>query len=169
MARNRTTSLRAARAASRVLRDRRTSKTSKTAAGSALSQRPSRRKGKLRQPLDASVDVLAGQYRSSRLVSSRLASSRRGNRLAEQALAEESGGMPAAAPASRRDNRGKWPPQTSLTRPSPELVITAGRRALSIVPPRSKAVGRQWLARQSDTSQNLAYGRLFDSGRASAS
>ena len=36
----------AAQAASKVLRDGRTSKASKTAAGSALSQTPSRRKGK---------------------------------------------------------------------------------------------------------------------------
>ncbi len=38
------TSKRAASAASKVLRDGRTSKASKTAAGSALSQRPSRKK-----------------------------------------------------------------------------------------------------------------------------
>ena len=38
------TSAKAATAASKVLRDGRTSKTSKTAAGSALAQRPSRKK-----------------------------------------------------------------------------------------------------------------------------
>jgi hypothetical protein len=45
MAKQRRTSARAAKAASRVLRDGRTSSKSKTAAGSALSQRaPKRRK-----------------------------------------------------------------------------------------------------------------------------
>lgn len=43
MARNRKTSARAAKAASKVLRDRRTSKASKKAAGSALSQRAPKR------------------------------------------------------------------------------------------------------------------------------
>ena len=37
------TSAKAARAASKVLRDKRTGKASKTAAGSALSQRPSKK------------------------------------------------------------------------------------------------------------------------------
>lgn len=41
---NKKTSARAAKAASKVLRDGRTSKNSKTAAGSALSQKPSRKK-----------------------------------------------------------------------------------------------------------------------------
>ncbi len=45
MSKNRATS-RAAKAASKVLRDGRTSKASKTAAASALSQRPSKGKGK---------------------------------------------------------------------------------------------------------------------------
>ncbi|MGX5653176.1 hypothetical protein ACWKWC_00180 [Geodermatophilus nigrescens] len=40
------TSAEAAKAASKVLRDGRTGKASKTAAGSALSQTPSKRKGK---------------------------------------------------------------------------------------------------------------------------
>ena len=43
MAKNRRTSKRAAKAASKVLRDGRTSKASKTAAGSALSQRAPKR------------------------------------------------------------------------------------------------------------------------------
>lgn len=43
MARNRKTSARAAKAASKVLRDKRTSKASKKAAGSALSQRAPKR------------------------------------------------------------------------------------------------------------------------------
>jgi hypothetical protein len=42
----RRTSAKAGRAASQVLRDGRTSKSSKTAAGSALSQRAPKRKGK---------------------------------------------------------------------------------------------------------------------------
>lgn len=41
---NKVTSKRAATAASKVLRDGRTGKNSKTAAGSALSQRPSKKK-----------------------------------------------------------------------------------------------------------------------------
>lgn len=44
MATNKVTSAKAASAASKVLRDGRTSKASKTAAGSALSQRPSKKK-----------------------------------------------------------------------------------------------------------------------------
>lgn len=44
MAKGKVTSAKAARAASRVLRDGRTSKASKTAAGSALSQRPSKKR-----------------------------------------------------------------------------------------------------------------------------
>lgn len=40
MARNKVTSSKAAKAASKVMRDGRTSRSSKTAAGSALSQRP---------------------------------------------------------------------------------------------------------------------------------
>jgi len=44
MAKNEQTSKRAGTAASRTLRDARTSKTSKTAAGSALTQRPDRKK-----------------------------------------------------------------------------------------------------------------------------
>lgn len=44
MAKSRTTSARAAKAASKVLRDGRTSKASKTAAGSALAQRAPKRK-----------------------------------------------------------------------------------------------------------------------------
>ena len=44
MAKDKITSKRAASAASKVLRDGRTSKASKTAAGSALSQRPSKKK-----------------------------------------------------------------------------------------------------------------------------
>lgn len=43
MAKNRRTSKRAAKAASKVLRDGRTSRASKTAAGSALSQRAPKR------------------------------------------------------------------------------------------------------------------------------
>ena len=43
MARNRKTSARVAKAASKVLRDKRTSRASKKAAGSALSQRAPRR------------------------------------------------------------------------------------------------------------------------------
>jgi hypothetical protein len=43
MARNRKTSAKAAKAASKVLRDKRTSKVSKKAAGSALSQRAPKR------------------------------------------------------------------------------------------------------------------------------
>lgn len=43
MARNRKTSAKAAKAASKVLRDKRTSKASKKAAGSALSQRAPKR------------------------------------------------------------------------------------------------------------------------------
>lgn len=43
MAKGKVTSPRAASAASKVLRDGRTSKASKTAAGSALSQRPSKK------------------------------------------------------------------------------------------------------------------------------
>lgn len=46
MATNRRTSPKAASAASKVLRDGRTSKASKTAAGSALSQRAPKGKGK---------------------------------------------------------------------------------------------------------------------------
>jgi hypothetical protein len=44
MAKGKVTSKKAATAASKVLRDKRTSKNSKTAAGSALSQRPSKKK-----------------------------------------------------------------------------------------------------------------------------
>lgn len=44
MAKNKVTSSRAAKAASHVLRDGRTSSKSKTAAGSALSQKQSKRK-----------------------------------------------------------------------------------------------------------------------------
>jgi hypothetical protein len=44
MAKSKVTSKRAASAASKVLRDGRTGKASKTAAGSALSQRPSKKK-----------------------------------------------------------------------------------------------------------------------------
>jgi hypothetical protein len=44
MPRRKVTSKRAARAASKVLRSKSTGKASKTAAGSALAQRPSRRK-----------------------------------------------------------------------------------------------------------------------------
>ena len=44
MARSRKTSLRAGKAASKVLKDGRTGKASKTAAGSALSQRAPKRK-----------------------------------------------------------------------------------------------------------------------------
>lgn len=44
MAKTKVTSAKAATAASKVLRDGRTSKASKTAAGSALSQRPSKKK-----------------------------------------------------------------------------------------------------------------------------
>lgn len=44
MAKSKVTSKRAATAASKVLRDGRTGKASKTAAGSALSQRPSKKK-----------------------------------------------------------------------------------------------------------------------------
>ena len=46
MAKGRQTSVKAAKAASKVLRDGRTSKASKTAAGSALSQRAPKKKGK---------------------------------------------------------------------------------------------------------------------------
>lgn len=46
MARNEQTGKKAGKAASDVLRDKRTAKKSKTAAGSALSQRPDRGKGK---------------------------------------------------------------------------------------------------------------------------
>ena len=46
MAKGRQTSAKAAKAASKVLRDGRTSKASKTAAGSALSQRAPKKKGK---------------------------------------------------------------------------------------------------------------------------
>lgn len=44
MSKSKTTSARAASAASSVLRDKRTSRKSKTAAGSALSQRPSKKR-----------------------------------------------------------------------------------------------------------------------------
>lgn len=44
MSKSKVTSKRAASAASKVLRDGRTGKSSKTAAGSALSQRPSKKK-----------------------------------------------------------------------------------------------------------------------------
>lgn len=44
MAKGKVTSKRAATAASKVLRDGRTSKASKTAAGSALAQRPAKKK-----------------------------------------------------------------------------------------------------------------------------
>ena len=44
LAKSRKTSIRAAKAASKVLRDGRTSKASKTAAGSALSQRAPKKK-----------------------------------------------------------------------------------------------------------------------------
>lgn len=44
MAKGKVTSAKAARKASKVLRDGRTSKDSKSAAGSALSQRPARKK-----------------------------------------------------------------------------------------------------------------------------
>lgn len=46
MAKSRKTSARAAKAASKVLRDRRTGRASKTAAGSALSQRAPKRRGR---------------------------------------------------------------------------------------------------------------------------
>ena len=46
MAHGKTTSKRAAKAASKVLRDGRTSKASKTAAGSALSQRHGSKRGR---------------------------------------------------------------------------------------------------------------------------
>lgn len=44
MAKGKVTSTKAAKAASKVLRDGRTSKASKTAAGSALSQKPPKKK-----------------------------------------------------------------------------------------------------------------------------
>jgi hypothetical protein len=46
MAKNEQTSLKAGKAASKVLKDDRTGKNSKTAAGSALSQRPDKSKSK---------------------------------------------------------------------------------------------------------------------------
>lgn len=46
MAKNEHTSPKAGKAASKVLRDERTGKDSKTAAGSALSQRPDKKKSK---------------------------------------------------------------------------------------------------------------------------
>jgi hypothetical protein len=64
MVRNRTTSLRAARAASKVLRDRRTSKASKTRGRQRFEPATLQAKGEVTTNLDARVDLLAAQYYS---------------------------------------------------------------------------------------------------------
>ena len=61
MAKSKVTSARAASAASKVLRDGRTSKASKTAAGSALSQRPSKKTKQF--PAEQGVKSLAFAFR----------------------------------------------------------------------------------------------------------